>query len=210
MARGETRARILVAAATLFAARGFHGTSTRDIAEAVGVRQPSLYSHFATKQLILGSLLDADLVPALDRIGRALAAGGPVAPRLHAWLHTDVDAILALPFDVRGLYDDAALATAALAGQAARRARLHASTCRLIADGVATGELDADPGFVRHAATGLLLEAVRERGAGAAPPGRGAAVADFVLRAVLADPASLAEVRAAALALHPVVAGVVP
>ena len=199
MARAaDTRDRILVAAADLFAARGYHGTPTRDIAHAVGVRQPSLYSHFATKHLILAALLDADLVPALDRIDRALALDGPVAPRLHAWLHADVDAILALPFDVRGLYDDAVLATPELAEPAARRARLHERTRRLVAAGVAAGELDADPGFVGHAITGLTLEAVRERSTGAAPPGRGLAVADFVLRAVLADRAALAAVRAAA------------
>jgi len=203
----DTRDRILVAAADLFAARGYHGTPTRDIAHAVGVRQPSLYSHFATKQLILAALLDADLVPALDRIDRALALDGPVAPRLHAWLHADVDAILALPFDVRGLYDDAVLATPELAEQAARRARLHERTRRLVAAGVAAGELDADPGFVGHAITGLTLEAVRERSTGVAPPGRGLAVADFVLRAVLADRAPLVEVRVAAGRLRPLLVG---
>jgi AcrR family transcriptional regulator len=199
----DTRDRILVAAADLFAARGFHGTSTRDIARAVGVRQPSLYSHFATKQLILAALLDADLVPALRRIDRMLAADGPCAPRLHAWLHVDVNAILSLPFDVRGLYDDAALATPELAEQAARRSRLHERTRALVAAGVAAGELDADPGFVGHAITGLMLEAVRERSAGGAPQSRGADVADFVLRAVLADPTALAAVREAARRLHP-------
>ena len=162
MARAvDTRDRILVAAADQFAARGFHGTATRDIARAVGIRQPSLYSHFATKQLILAALLDADLVPALDRIDRALALGGPCAPRLHE------------------------------------------RTRRLVAAGVAAGELDADPGFVGHAITGLTLEAVRERSTGGAPPGRGLAVADFVLRAVLADRAALTAVRAAADRLRP-------
>ena len=199
----DTRERILVAAADQFAARGFHGTATRDIAHAVGIRQPSLYSHFATKALILAALLDADLIPALDRIERALALDGPCAPRLHAWLHVDVDAILALPFDVRGLYDDAALATPELAGPAARRSRLHACTRRLVAAGVARGELDADPAFVGHAITGLTREAARERSTGAAPPGRGLAVADFVLRAVLAEPASLTAVRSAAAPLRP-------
>jgi AcrR family transcriptional regulator len=203
----DTRDRILVAAADLFAARGFHGTSTRDIARAVGIRQPSLYSHFATKQLILAALLDADLVPALRRIERMLAADGPCAPRLHAWLHVDVEAILSLPFDVRGLYDDAALATPELAEQAARRSRLHAGTRRLVAAGVASGEFDADAGFVGHAITGLTLEAVRERSGGGAPPGRGADVADFVLRAVLTDPTSLAAVREAARRLHPLLTG---
>ena len=44
---------------------------------------------------------------------------------------------------------------------------------------------------------------MRERSTGAAPPGRGLAVADFVLRAVLVDRADLAAVRAAADRLRP-------
>jgi len=95
-----------------------------------------------------------------------------------------------------------ALATPELAGQAAQRSRLHACTRRLVAAGVASGEFDADPAFVGHAISGLTLEAARERSLGAAPPGRGLAVADFVLRAVLAEPASLAAVRSAAAPLR--------
>ncbi len=198
--RGTSRERILVEASRLFAERGYHGTSTRDIAEVVGMRQPSIYSHFATKHLILAELLDADLVPAQSRIRAALALPGPVAPRLHAYLRVDVAAILALPYDVRGLYNDDVLRSPELADQAGRRAEMHRLTCRLIGEGLDAGELVAcGADFVQHAITGLLLEAVRERGAtpAPAPDGRALDVADFVLRATLAVPADLDRVRAA-------------
>lgn len=54
---GGTRGRILREALALFAHRGFHGTSIRDIAEAVGVQTATLYGHFGSKEAILEELL---------------------------------------------------------------------------------------------------------------------------------------------------------
>ncbi|MDO4492895.1 MAG: TetR/AcrR family transcriptional regulator [Clostridia bacterium] len=50
--------RILEAALTLFSVNGFEATSMGEIAEAVGIRKASLYSHFTSKQEILDSLLE--------------------------------------------------------------------------------------------------------------------------------------------------------
>ncbi|MCO5969328.1 TetR/AcrR family transcriptional regulator [Actinoallomurus soli] len=195
---GVTRHRALIEASRLFAARGFHGTSTRDIAEAVGVRQPTFYRHFASKTAILAELLDADLLPALKRIRTALAAEAGPAVRLHAYLHTDVAAILRLPYDVRGLYNDDVLELPDLTDQATRREQMHHLTTTLVDQGIASGELIAiETDFVQHAITGLLLEVVRERGAAPspAPEKRALEVADFVLRATLADPTRLPDIR---------------
>src|SRR5262245_34055009 len=41
---------IVDAAARVFAARGYHGTSTQDIAELLGMRQASLYYYFSSKE----------------------------------------------------------------------------------------------------------------------------------------------------------------
>ena len=51
------REEILDAAAELFTTQGYATTSTRSIAEAVGIRQSSLYHHFSTKDDILEVLL---------------------------------------------------------------------------------------------------------------------------------------------------------
>lgn len=59
------REQILDAAAELFTVQGFATTSTRAIAEAVGIRQASLYHHFATKDDILDALLSSTVIPVL-------------------------------------------------------------------------------------------------------------------------------------------------
>jgi AcrR family transcriptional regulator len=53
----ETRARLLRAAADVFAARGYDGTRVADIAAAAGVSNGALYAHFGSKaDLLLASL----------------------------------------------------------------------------------------------------------------------------------------------------------
>ena len=49
----QTRDRILQAAQRLFAAQGFDGTTTRDLAQAAGVAEGTLFRHFASKKAIL-------------------------------------------------------------------------------------------------------------------------------------------------------------
>ena len=55
--KGNTKQVILAAALDLFSTQGFEATSMQQIAEAVGIRKPSLYSHFAGKQEILDELV---------------------------------------------------------------------------------------------------------------------------------------------------------
>ncbi|OZM83082.1 TetR/AcrR family transcriptional regulator [Pseudonocardia sp. MH-G8] len=52
-----TRERLLDAALTLFATKGFAATSVREIAESIGIRDSGIYSHFASKQAIFDTLL---------------------------------------------------------------------------------------------------------------------------------------------------------
>ena len=62
----DTRREILDAALDLFAVGGYFGTSMRQIARAVGVRESALYHHFASKEAILEGLL-AELGPGKAR-----------------------------------------------------------------------------------------------------------------------------------------------
>jgi len=49
----ETQGRILKAAEKLFAKRGYGGTTTRDLAQAAGVAEGTLFRHFENKKAIL-------------------------------------------------------------------------------------------------------------------------------------------------------------
>ena len=59
--RGNTKQEILEAALELFSVQGYEATSISQIAEAVGIRKASLYSHFENKQAILDALIETTL-----------------------------------------------------------------------------------------------------------------------------------------------------
>jgi len=53
----ERQASLIDAAASLFAARGFNGTTTKAIANAAGVSEALLFKHFPTKRALYGAIL---------------------------------------------------------------------------------------------------------------------------------------------------------
>ena len=95
---------ILDAAAELFTTRGYTATSTRAIADAVGLRQASLYTHFPTKAAILRALLDATGAPALEHARRLRAGGGDPRETLLTLATLDVEGLLASRWNVGMLY----------------------------------------------------------------------------------------------------------
>ena len=54
----ERRRELLEVAARLFGERGYHGTTTADLAATAGVTEPILYRHFASKLDLFVSLVD--------------------------------------------------------------------------------------------------------------------------------------------------------
>ena len=54
----ERRRQILAAARALFAERGFHATTTRDLAAAADINDALIYRYFPDKQAILAALID--------------------------------------------------------------------------------------------------------------------------------------------------------
>ena len=57
MDRGNTKQEILDVALELFSRQGYEATSISSIADAVGIRKASLYSHFSSKQAILDEIV---------------------------------------------------------------------------------------------------------------------------------------------------------
>ena len=54
----NTRERIVDEALTLFSIRGFKGTSVKNIADAVGIKDASLYKHYKSKQEIFDAIVE--------------------------------------------------------------------------------------------------------------------------------------------------------
>lgn len=102
---GDTaREEVLDAAGELFTTCGYAATSTRAIAEAVGVRQASLYHWFRTKDDILEALLSGTVTRPLRWAG--WVAGLPLTPevRLHALTHLDCRQLWESPWNLGILY----------------------------------------------------------------------------------------------------------
>jgi AcrR family transcriptional regulator len=74
-----TAARILDAAEELFAERGYHGATLRDVADAVGLRIPSLYNHFASKDALYEAVLARGIGPVVALL--SALAEAPAAER---------------------------------------------------------------------------------------------------------------------------------
>lgn len=69
----STRQRILDAAEDTFAHVGYEAASLSAIADLVGIRTPSLYKHFASKQDIYTAVLDRLLAPHTEAMQSLLA-----------------------------------------------------------------------------------------------------------------------------------------
>ncbi|MER7002825.1 TetR/AcrR family transcriptional regulator [Dactylosporangium sp. NPDC000555] len=67
---------VLEAALHLFAERGYHGTSIRDLAAGAGLSVPGLYHHYRSKQEILRALLMSVMGDLHERSRAALASAG--------------------------------------------------------------------------------------------------------------------------------------
>ena len=70
----ETAGRLLNAAAAAFADKGFHATTTRDIAAGAGLSPAGVYVHFSSKEDVLFQLSRTGHEEALELIRHAVAS----------------------------------------------------------------------------------------------------------------------------------------
>jgi AcrR family transcriptional regulator len=82
----KTEQRILEAATTLFYEKGYHGTSTREVAAAVGIKAASLYNHFPGKEDLLVRIAAGTMEELLEGGRRAIAGRKSPRERLRALL----------------------------------------------------------------------------------------------------------------------------
>jgi len=192
-----TRDRILYEASRLIAARGFHGATTRDIADGVGIRQPSVFNHFASKQDILAELMVFDLTVPAERAEQLSFQAASPASRLYRYAAWDLRWYQQMPFDLRGMHEDLVNMPGMEEFQQALE-RWTKAIGRILDQGLAAGEFRADAApFVPAILDTLSWEFVRSshhhaENAAMLNTDDGAA---FVLRGLLVDPESLTAVR---------------
>jgi AcrR family transcriptional regulator len=90
----DTEAKILKAAQRLFARRGYGGTTTRDLAQAAGVAEGTLFRHFESKKAILVRVatdgwveLLTDLLTELSEMANYKAIGQVMQHRMNNLPH---------------------------------------------------------------------------------------------------------------------------
>lgn len=103
--RGSTaREEILDASSELFTTQGFANTSTHQIAEAVGIRQASLYYHFPSKTEIFLTLLKSTIEPSLELADELSSSKSSPQLRLWALVAAEARLLLTSGWNVGRLY----------------------------------------------------------------------------------------------------------
>lgn len=141
------REEILDAAAELFTTHGFTGTSTRMIADAVGIRQASMYHHFATKDDILAALLLSTVTAPVECAERLCELCDDPIVRIYALVLFDAGQLADSRWNLGALYLLPEVTTERFAEFRALRDRLMARYSALAGDArVAIGGTDCGPG----------------------------------------------------------------
>ncbi len=73
----ERREQLVQVGRSLFAAKGFDGTSIEEIAVRANVSKPVVYEHFGGKEGLYAVVVDREMSDLLERLTQALSAGHP-------------------------------------------------------------------------------------------------------------------------------------
>ncbi|MFJ6558532.1 TetR/AcrR family transcriptional regulator [Streptomyces sp. NPDC091412] len=180
--------RLLVAAVEAFAERGYHATTTRDIAGRAGMSPAALYIHYRTKEELLHRISRIGHEKALEILRTAARREGGATERLadavssfvrwHAGGRTTARVV---QYELDSLGPDARAEILAL------RRQVDAEVRGIIEDGVASGEFDVpDVRGTTLAVLSLCIDVARwfNLDGPRTPEEVGALYADLVLRMV--------------------------
>jgi AcrR family transcriptional regulator len=155
--------RIFLAATAEFAERGFHATTTRDIAGRAGLSPAAMYVYFRSKEDLLHKIaISATDLTIEIATAEARRSGSPpdrlraLARVLTIW-HTYNSQVAHVV-----LYQTGALTPAHQEEVAARRAAVGRIVRQVIAEGVESGDFEtSDPGATATAVLSLCLDVAR-------------------------------------------------
>jgi AcrR family transcriptional regulator len=192
-----TRERILLEAAQLIATQGYGTTSTRDIASAVGITQPGLYRHFASKDEILIALFDRATAFPIALAAELARTSAPHAVRLYRYLYESSQHLATAPFVLAAVVHTPELQVF-FADQAAALSALAKRLDRMIIGAIDDG--DFRPVNVRS--TTLMIFELTNVFASAAPQNTALDdLLEFVFASLLRRRSTMSSVRSAALSL---------
>jgi AcrR family transcriptional regulator len=142
---GDVRARILEVAAQLFMEQGFAATSVREIGERASVGQSSLYHHVQSKGQLLYQLHQSFSRDLVDRLTAVVAASASPTEQLRGVVRVVLSVVESHQAEVTVFLREAhALPEGSRQEIQRDRDQVDAIVDRVIADGVAAGELRAD------------------------------------------------------------------
>jgi AcrR family transcriptional regulator len=199
----DTRERILRAAAELFTRRSYAGTTTRQIAEEVGIQQPSLFYHFPSKAHIVDALLEWDLGKVMPFLRRLDSRDEAAEVRLYAYLAFDIQHLVTSPYSLVGLYSEDVMGDERFARWAKLIDERRAIVTRTVQSGIDEGVLvPVSAALASETITGVILGVLTfhsgEDDQESVDPD---AVVSIVLRGLLRNPDELQNVRSSAARL---------
>ncbi|WP_156721657.1 TetR/AcrR family transcriptional regulator [Streptomyces apocyni] len=180
--------RLLVAAVEAFAERGYHATTTRDIAGRAGMSPAALYIHYKTKEELLHRISAIGHGKALRILESAADGPGTASERLAEAVRTFVVWHAGRHMTARVVqYELDALGAEHRAEIIQLRRKCDAAVRRILGDGVQSGEFDVpDVSGTTLAVLSLCIDVARWFNvAGRRTPDEvGELYADLVLRMV--------------------------
>ena len=103
----NTREDVIAAAGRLFAARGYHGTSMRDLGRELGLHGSSLYSHVTSKEDLLVAVVERGSERFEASAQAALASSRLPLERLRALMSGHIDVVLDHANETKTFLDEA-------------------------------------------------------------------------------------------------------
>jgi AcrR family transcriptional regulator len=144
----NTRQDVIEAAGRLFADKGYHGTSMRDLGRELGLLGSSLYAHVESKQDLLVEVVEEGARLFHASAAGALAAGGSSSDQLRRLIAGHVGVVLDNRDVVRTYLNEARMLDAEHRSRViAARDGYEQAFRQVIVDGVSDGSFrsDADP-----------------------------------------------------------------
>ena len=172
----ERRERILDAASTVFAEKGFAGARVDDIAARAGINKAMLYYHVGDKTAQYSAVLLRNFGRVRLALDEALAAGGTARQRLEAVITALTRMVQRYPDHPRMMLREIASGAASLEPEVlAAMLEVVGVVRALIAEGTATGEFRAiDPVLTHLTLVGAVVflnatAPIRDRAAALGP-----------------------------------------